>query len=150
MTLNEQYLQLGSLLKLESKLKNKCPHFHALNLKVVKKHIHHELKETSEIPGQSHYKNALNFPAFYPELSLPLDERKLTPTVYEKAKAQKDNFNFKDSLTRALKIHHRKTASELVELCETGTSDNYFIFENLNSMTNKSPLSPKKVALIPY
>ena len=41
-------------------------------------------------------------------------------------------------------MHLDRTKKEIYELCETGSSANYFIYENLNSLTSSTPMNPKK------
>ncbi len=69
--------------------------------------------------------------ATYPELSLPVVKNDIHPTVADIS--TKNHHERKKLLKKALDIHIAKIYSELGELCETGSSDNYYTFENLHA-----------------
>ena len=141
-TLNTQMHQMGDLLG-KNIVNNRCPHFHGLNLKVLRNNKITLLDDKKELPTNSHYINALKRPAFFPELHLPLKVNQSKKTIFDLAK-EKVNFNYQQNIKHALSLHLDRTKKEVYELCETGSSANYYIYENLNSLSNDQPLHPKK------
>ncbi len=78
--------------------------------------------------------NDEKYVASYPELSLPLSKEENTPRVIDILKNQNsamNEFAINELVHKALDIHLVKTYSEIRELCEYGSSDNYYIYENL-------------------
>ena len=144
LTLNDQFHQMGRVLKVEKIMGKRCPHFHSLNNQVVSKNVYKSIAKSSPIPGTKHYAQALSYPAYYPEIHLPLKAKQKSPTVYELAKKKGKDFDYHNHIARAFALHFNKTRSEIMELCETGTSDNYFVFENLNTLILNTPLRPQK------
>lgn len=70
--------------------------------------------------------------ASYPELSLPMTLDSDEPRLYDVLQDKKGK-STTHYVTQALKVHLTKTYKELEELCETGSSDNYYNYENLTS-----------------
>jgi len=142
MTLLTQYNEMRSYIRSSSQEINICPTFHSAIV---------EYKEKYPVP--LHNKDVVwNFAninlnasegelAVYPELFLPLTKEKNDPRVVDLLK--KDGIKEAPVLlTKALEIHVLKTYHELNELCENGTSDNYYIFENLITHTSSNRLTP--------
>ena len=65
------------------------------------------------------------------ELSLPVTYDDTKPRLYDVIKENKSNETRKEYFQSALEIHLTKTYRELVELCEYGSSDNYYSYQNL-------------------
>lgn len=141
-TLNTQMHKMGDILG-KKIINNRCPHFHSINLSVINNLRINVLEDKKNLPENTHYKNALKRPAFFPELHLPIKQSKHTQTIFDLAK-NSNNFNYKKNIHEALSMHLDRTKKEINELCETGSSANYFIYENLNSLTSTVPLIPKK------
>tara|TARA_B100000925_G_C22010728_1_gene476284 strand:+ start:2134 stop:2952 length:819 start_codon:yes stop_codon:yes gene_type:complete len=140
--LNTQMHQMGEILG-KKIINNRCPHFHSINMGVIQKTGISMLEEQKELPENTHYTNALKRPAFFPELHLPMNSGEKTKTVFDLAK-NKNNFNYRENIKTALSLHLERTKKEIHELCETGSSGNYYIYENLNALSSGSPLYPKK------
>ena len=98
---------------------NRCPHFHSINLSVIKNLRINILEERKNLPENNHYTNALKRPAFYPELHLPIKENKIK-TIFDLAK-NSEKFNYQDNVRQALSMHLDRTKKEIYELCETGS-----------------------------
>ena len=141
-TLNIQMHKMGDILGIKTR-NDRCPHFHSINLSVLKNLRIEVLEEKKNLPENIHYTNALNRRAFYPELHLPLKKAEQIETIFDLAKGS-EKFNYKENVKQALSMHLSRTQKEVFELCETGSSANYFIFENLNSLASANPLTPKK------
>ncbi len=86
------------------------------------------------------YKNHEEF-SKYPELMLPVSKEDVHPTVAEYLSSNSDA-NSKEVLSNAIEIHLSKTHDELKELCDTGSSNNYYIYENLITHINKQGFRP--------
>jgi len=69
--------------------------------------------------------------ATYPELSLPMTMDSTKPRLYDIVKGQPENAP--KLISHALKLHMAKTYKELEELCDSGTSENYYNYENLTT-----------------
>jgi hypothetical protein len=72
--------------------------------------------------------------AIRPELLLPLTKNETSPKVIDiirNSGHSMNDFAINELVHKALDIHLAKTYSEIQELCEYGSSDNYYIYENL-------------------
>jgi hypothetical protein len=112
---------------------NICPAFHTSlvnhNQKTSKSENHKKL-----VIGFNHGRQSLNdqnYVALFPELSLPLTPDNSYPRVLDMLRKSERLKGPKALVTKALGIHLSKTYHELSELCESGSSDNYYTFENL-------------------
>ena len=132
LSLHNQYQQLKQYIGSDSApTLNICPRFHTSLLKY---------KETY---GDQPYKNKVYTPNFtvtqlgdvdysakYPELYLPVTKEGKTPTVKDMI-SKTPTAKVEEVVKEALKVHMSKTYTELKELCEYGSSDNYYVYENL-------------------
>jgi hypothetical protein len=139
LTLFNQYESLKKFSKNHSAPKiNLCPNFHTSLLK----HQVHGVNENSNHLNTHSYnfdQAKLSDPGYasmYPELFLPVTENSLRPRVIDVI--GKKNGSGKNYISQAIQIHLSKTYKELTELCEYGSSDNYYAFENLITETVKS------------
>lgn len=111
-----------------------CPHFHT---SVVE---YKESNSQGSVFGKVDWKNRYQgdwntLAQSYPELNLPVDDYNQHPKVSEvmsnaeTSKMYSDGIN--EVMNKAFSLHVMKTYRELTELCEVGTSDNYYAYENL-------------------
>lgn len=127
---------------------NYCPSFHT-------SFVDHKEKYQVSMARSSAYKLSPkvhsklsddNFIAFYPELSLPVSEKSSRPRVIDLLR--QSDFNMKEAnqvVSKAINLHLKKTYNEITELCETGSSSNYYTYENLMThIRRKGPLRPNK------
>ena len=140
LTLLTQYQKLTELKQTESfKTPNTCPHFHSTLV---------EHNEYFPRPSRSINKELKNYKkgfiqtlkaqpdqlAYSPELALPINTDSLRPRVIDLIDSNSENYSplmTQEMVDQALEVHLSKTQSELIELCEFGSSDNYYIYENL-------------------
>jgi hypothetical protein len=69
-----------------------------------------------------------------PELLLPLSKDEATPRVIDIVRngtSIKTEQSVSELVHKAIDIHLAKTYTEIKELCEYGSSDNYYVYENL-------------------
>ena len=117
-----------------------CPNFHTSmlrhndNLAITTKN---NSKENSKIIkfvyDSSKYTDDI-YVAKRPELLLPLTKDETSPKVIDIIRSSSysmNDFAINELVHKALDIHLAKTYSEIQELCEYGSSDNYYIYENL-------------------
>jgi len=116
---------------------NICPSFHTTLLN------HKEVANKTPFTN-SNFKN--RYTSFseeevkiFPELSLPMTTDSTSPRVVDILRNTKDLTHEKTNevITKALQIHIKKTYDEIYELCDTGTSENYYIFENMITSVNR-------------
>ncbi len=146
LTLFSQYQELDG----KGRELNICPHFHS---QLIDHSASYRAQNSSfkTIPNYSAQliENILKdetLLAQYPEFALPMTETNLRPRVIDvlaKAPADKREELSQVQLERALKVHSNKTYAELAELCEYGSSDNYYIFENMVAHMNRNKNSPR-------
>lgn len=146
-TLYGQYRHLSSFVHTEQAPDIKhCPSFHTslVNYKeglppIQNKELSVEKRYSALTPDQL---------ASYPELSLPMSLTEETPRLYEVLKDKKGKTST-FYVTQALKVHLTKTYKELEELCESGSSDNYYNYENLTTHIQRqgSDFGPTKKSL---
>ncbi len=116
---------------------NICPSFHTSM-------TNHKEKVKSKYGYKSNYKkykvsasvvNMINDPqvlALYPEMSLPVTNQNVRPRVIDIVRNKKlGTSEIEEVVSKAINVHLSKTYKELSELCETGASNNYYIYENL-------------------
>lgn len=129
LTLLGQYYRVQSLLGKNEKDLNVCPYFHHEILE-QEKNIE-KLTSTAYGIKRKDYVKAIYAPRLlpvFPELSLPINDNQ---NVYQYTSHFKNNETIENFVKVALEEHAQKNKSELVELCESGASDNYYTFENL-------------------
>lgn len=115
-----------------------CPHFHSslvthresysgtkMKMKKNRQYSDQLISEIQQNESKIH---------LYPELALPLTADTLKPRVFDILAQKGKSEQQKQTLVeQAIAIHLTKAYSELSELCEFGSSDNYYIYENLMS-----------------
>ena len=112
---------------------NICPNFHTGLLS------HYEKNPTPMFKGNVKFIydfkkiSDSDYMTSHPELYLPLTKDAKSPTVADiiKSKNIETNAEVTELVKKALDIHLQKTYQELAELCEYGSSSNYYIYENL-------------------
>lgn len=146
-TLYGQYRKISEFVQSEKAPDlNHCPSFHStlINYKeglppVSQKNVSLENRYSSITPDSV---------AKFPELSLPVSLEGDRPRLYDVIAHQSkpDTGNY---LNQALKVHLTKTYKELEELCESGSSDNYYNYENLTTHIQRkgNQFSPNKKSL---
>ncbi len=131
-TLYKQYHELTSFSNSEARELKQCPSFHSAL-------VDHSVSFTPKNEWHVNYNKEKiqddNYAKFYPELFLSMDDNSTTPRVLDIAR--KDVKQSQNLVQTAIDKHIDKTHSELAELCEYGTSDNYYAFENLNTEIKK-------------
>ena len=77
--------------------------------------------------------NNEEYVAKHPELYLPMTKEANLPRVVDMIKSRPNisESEVNEFFLQAINIHLTKTYYEISELCEYGSSDNYFIYENL-------------------
>ena len=125
-----------------------CPNFHSSVVDYREKNPHSTSKSNQNFVWESKDPNWLNNLAYFPELSLPVTYNGNGPKVIDVIK--KDPTKSASEIMKiAINIHLAKTRTELIELCELGASNNYYIFENMHRFVkdkkymDKSPESMK-------
>lgn len=89
--------------------------------------------KTTNVSFEERYKELRpDMLASYPELSLPMTLDGERPRLYDVLQDKKGK-STTHYVTQALKVHLTKTYKELEELCESGSSDNYYNYENLTT-----------------
>ena len=137
LTLFTQYNQLSRFSKNQAPEISICPSFHTTFMD------HQEMNSKNEaghVQGTWNYDPAMfedkNYVSSYPELFLPISKESLHPTVMDMVKNEGKGSSAK-WLESAMDTHIAKTYQELSELCESGASSNYYVFENLVTHINK-------------
>lgn len=131
MTLYSQYRDISTYVQTEQAPDIKhCPAFHTtlVNYKEGLPPV-----QTKEVSFENRYPDLRpDIIASYPELSLPMTLDSERPRLYDILKDKKGKTT-SFYVTQALKVHLTKTYKELEELCESGSSDNYYNYENLTT-----------------
>lgn len=145
LTLYSQYLELSQWSAKNFETIKSCPHFHStiLGQKNIANIEHNQKSQILEkVLAQNIEKDKL---ALYPELVLPLERGPEMKSVYKVWQEDKISSVEEKSeiLFEALNLHIQKLESEVKDLCSTGSSDNFYIFENL--MTHFGSDSGKQV-----
>lgn len=119
-----------------------CPHFHSSLVSHQESYgatpqMSFEKKDYSTDLIQM-IKEDETYLSLHPELALPMQSDDPRPRVIDLV-TQKTGTNpeVKKYLDLAVSTHLTKTYSELSELCEFGSSDNYYIYENLMSSVER-------------
>lgn len=130
LSLYDQYAQLSRYSdKRSAPSINICPNFHTSLSDFKQKNSYN----THEVSIKTNY---TNFDENYmaensPELLLPMTTDSQTPRVVDILNSKGNNESAGSLIDKAIGIHLAKTYGELIELCETGSSSNYYIYENL-------------------
>ncbi len=133
---------------------NVCPSFHSGLVEWRQSHKALSNAKASKTIPFKYKTNKLADPSYvsmYPELSLPLSEEAQGPTVATLLQSRPEaSVSLEGSrlLSQAIHQHASRLYKELGELCETGTSANYYNFENLlTHARNHRDLVPSEYAL---
>jgi hypothetical protein len=78
--------------------------------------------------------------SYFPEVHLPTTRNHTLPTVKDSFKDVKFNDEYQKTVDTAFENHLAKMFVELKELCEHGSSYNYYAFENLLTHTKQHTL----------
>ena len=145
-----QYKALRNYASASTPIIKSCPHFHSsfIEEKNTANSAEFITPRGAELEKISKlYINAKSNPGLYPELHLPLKKETTKDTVFTNIKNDKEIELIPYQIQTAINIHLEKTFGELIELCNTGTSTNYFIFENLTRYQKKSEMKKNEQAL---
>lgn len=139
MGLYQQYRTLGTFVREEEVPEiQHCPSFHTTLLNGKTGYRDHQ---KSKINFEKRYSSISEQKRpYYPELYLSMDPESTLPTlgqVINNEKSLDKNLAFQ----QALKIHLTKTYKELEELCDTGSSSNYYNFHNLGRHIKSNHIS---------
>lgn len=145
LALLDQYHQLTSL---SSRIQGRdiahCPQFHSSWVEYNERHPQATMAKGDSLQLQDypfHHPDALKY---YPELNLPVEEGgKLN--VLEAV--QSHHWNKEEALLTALNLHAKHLGDEIYEMCETGSADNFYVYENLSRHIKKQKLEANKVGL---
>jgi hypothetical protein len=136
-TLFEQYLELIKFSSNPAPQLKHCPSFHSsfLSMRPV---LHVNLPSSPESFSKLITPLPSEMAALYPELSLPATIDNIYPKVGDLI-IKKTRVDEKISLIKqGIDIHIQKNFQELSELCQTGSSSNYYSFENLVTFMHNS------------
>lgn len=132
LSLHNQYQQLKQYVNTDSApTLSICPRFHTSLLKY--KETYGDTPYQSKVYTSKFTKEQLadkSYSAKYPELYLPVTKDAVTPTVMDML-AKTPETKVESVVVNALQVHLSKTYNELKELCDYGSSDNYYVYENL-------------------
>jgi hypothetical protein len=127
---------------------NICPSFHTsmTSYKEKQKRSFTYKKSSRKYSISPAVANMIDSPevlGLYPELSLPVTNSNLRPRVIDIVRNKKLKTNeISNVVTTAINVHLTKTYKELSELCESGASNNYYIYENLlTHVRTKGPIA---------
>ena len=128
MGLYQQYRTLGSFITNEDVPEiQHCPSFHTT---LINGKTAYRAHSKAAIDFEKRYSSIEeNKKAFYPELALPVETSNSSPTLGEVLQTEDVDKNV--AFQQALKVHLTKTYKELEELCDSGTSSNFYNYENL-------------------
>src|SRR5690606_16340983 len=137
-TLYNQYNELQAYSSASPREITQCPSFHSAL-------VDHSMPFKAHVNWTPNYREKDlsddNSAKFYPELFLSMDAKSGQPRVLDLAR--KNYASSKELVQKAIDLHVDKTHAELAELCEYGTSDNYYAFENLSTeMKRRHVASP--------
>jgi hypothetical protein len=149
LTLYSQYLAMKRLTTSTNTPEQfSCPHFHTSLL--TNKNILKKSKSLKPIELRSYDQQKFNDQSYltsHLELILPMNNFEVAPKAVDILKTA-DVAKHKEIIKSALNTHVVKTFNEVKELCDYGSSDNYYSYETLISQNNeKRILSPSKNSL---
>jgi hypothetical protein len=150
LTLLDQY----NYLKTYSKNQNNptleiCPKFHSLLIRHGEEYSvnSYNPKSWSIASYDSAKFSDKNYLANHPELTLPVSSGNARPAVIDLLKKVDSQKQVKEIIYGAFDLHLSKTYSEIKELCEYGNSNNYYTYENLNTLAKKSSFTKNSQSL---
>jgi hypothetical protein len=123
-----------------------CPSFHTGLVTYKEKHPVNQVSSSDKI--FSYKKADLSSEAYvtaHPELYLPVSKDDVTPKVIDMI--SKSDSNMQEIVQNAVNLHLAKTYTELRELCDSGTSSNYYIYENLITHIKNAKFSPSTASM---
>lgn len=141
LTLYSQYLELSQWSEEKRLELNHCPHFHS---SLLANNNHATIENLSK---NKNFENIVTREikeaqlGLYPELILPIETGKKMKSVYQ-GWISENKINQKDKLKMAkgaYQLHLKKLHSEIKDLCQYGSSDNFYIFENLLGHFKSTP-----------
>lgn len=148
LSLLAQYDRLESFFHGRQK-KESCPGFHSSMLTYrtqSKKHTTKPFVVPSVNKDQLKNRRLLSL---FPELLLPMDLKKDRPRVADLMISKPSLLHV--HLKKGLKTHLKKIRNELEELCQTGTAQNYYNYENLLTLfrgKQRLPASEKNMKIL--
>lgn len=145
-----QYKALRNYASASTPIIKSCPHFHSSFIEEKSKINSSEFitPKGAELEKISNlYVNAKSNPGLFPELHLPLKKTTVKDTVFANIKNDREIEMIPYQIQTAINIHLEKTFGEIKELCDSGTSSNYFIFENLTRYQKKNKLKKDEATL---
>lgn len=152
LTLYSQYQSMKPLASSEAvgMELNHCPSFHTSFLTFNENNPSSSRNKSYKMPFSDMSKlKSTDYMSKYPEFYLPVSKASVRPRVIDVA--VKDNLSatqVKSLMTNAINTHLAKTYSELTELCETGSSSNYYVYENLlTHIKTRKKISADKVGM---
>ena len=129
-----------------------CPNFHNSLIELNERRpagISH--KTVAKNSKKFNYNlNKFNDPIYiaaHPELSLPTQKNDVSKKVIDTLRSignELSDSTMNDLVQKALDIHISKTYTEILELCEFGVSDNYFIYENMITHVQNTNFIPNE------
>jgi len=142
-----QYYQMAGMTPSTMPEIKSCPHFHSGILEqfgtypVVKKDLGILSKNELSKPENQQVRDFL--------AQLPVHSDGPQPTVSEELKKNPKADSYTTQV-KAIDVHVTKLHNEISELCQSGTSDNYYIFENLVTyiQSNKIEATEKGLAIL--
>jgi hypothetical protein len=147
LSLYSQFKQIQKLSEKQAGTLKRCPRFHGEYLQV-------EQNQLNYVEGKIDYsaldKNLLydvNYLAKNPALLMPLSQSNDAVTVRDKLE-KTDLSKVNQIIEDALLVQQLKVLNELEELCEDGTSENFYAYQNLITHINtKKDLAPSKESM---
>jgi hypothetical protein len=144
LSLFTQFKQIQKLSEKQAGTLKRCPRFHGEYLQVDQNNLNF-------FEGKIDYslvdKNLLydaNYLAKNPALTLPLAKDSDSNTVRDQLE-KNDLSKVNQIIEEALLVQQIKILNELEELCEDGTSDNFYAYQNLiTHINNQKGLTPSK------
>lgn len=145
-----QYQSLRNFASASTPIVKSCPHFHSsiVESKESGKVVEFITPKGAELEKiASLYIEAKNNPGLFPELHLPVQKLSNEDTIFSNIKNDKKTDQIPYQVQSAINIHLEKTYGELQELCQSGSSNNYFIFQNMTSLQKSQKLKRGEKAL---
>ncbi len=124
-TLMQQYNELQAFVEEQAPVVNSCPHLHSAFLEMRERGVfnHHAKISWNPTYPTSSTDQLLKH---HPELALPISYDSDLPRVIDMPRSE-----WKEYLQQGLSIYLHKMYEEIHTLCETGSTQSYYKFENL-------------------
>ena len=143
LSLYTQFKQIQKLSEKQAKTLKNCPRFHGEFLQADSNGLNYVEGKVSFSLQDKNLLYDQNFLAKNPALLMPLSESKDSITVREKLE-KGDLSKINQIIEDALLVQQIKILNELEELCEDGTSENFYAYQNLIIYINNRDLKPSK------